>query len=178
MFEEKLAEISGDPTECWVWLWCKDRAGYGRTILHKKQMLAHRAAYEILVGPIPAGLVIDHLCRNSSCVNPNHLEPVTDRVNILRGKGPSAKNALKTHCLHGHEFTPENTGVVKGGRRCRTCHTNRQKAYWNDPDTRKKINLRQQQIRSNPEIVKRISEYNRAYYLRRVKKSSAMESNA
>jgi hypothetical protein len=91
---------------------------------------AHRAAYELLVGPIPAGLTLDHLCRTTLCVNPEHLEPVTMRENALRGKGPTAVNARKTHCKRGHEFTPENTYVYpRGGRECRTCSNFYKQAY-------------------------------------------------
>jgi len=78
--------------DCWVWTGSKDRAGYGRTWRSTAPFPAHRVAYELLVGPIPAGLVIDHLCRNPACVNPDHLEPVTHRVNILRGHAPSIRS--------------------------------------------------------------------------------------
>lgn len=90
------------------------------------QPLAHRVFYEHHVGPIPLGLTIDHLCKVTRCVNPDHLEPVTQRVNTLRGDGPSAVNARKTHCPHGHEYTPDNTYVRKaGGRICKTCSQQR-----------------------------------------------------
>ncbi len=83
---------------------------------------AHRAAYELYVGPIPEGLTIDHLCRNTLCVNPAHLEAVTMRENILRGTGPSAQAARKTHCLRGHPFDDGNTLFRATGKRvCRAC---------------------------------------------------------
>lgn len=82
---------------------------------------AHRVAFELIRGCIPNGLVLDHLCRNRGCVNPDHLEPVTFRENIMRGVGYTAQQARKTHCRHGHEFTVENTYVWRGGRICRTC---------------------------------------------------------
>lgn len=97
-----------------------------------KQRYAHRLAYEWAVGPIPPGAQIDHLCREPRCINPDHLEAVTQRENIVRGESPSAVNARKTHCLHGHEFTPENTyrRPDDGNRQCRACanERNRQRA--------------------------------------------------
>ncbi len=82
---------------------------------------AHRYAYELMVGPIPAGLTIDHKCRVHNCVQPAHLEPVTCRVNILRGD-TGQNNAQKTHCPHGHPYSDDNLIVtLEGWRRCRTC---------------------------------------------------------
>ena len=84
--------------------------------------LAHRFAYETFVGPIPEGLTIDHLCRIRHCVNPEHLEAVTDRVNILRGEGISAQHARATHCPQGHPYDLINTYVAPDGDRdCRDC---------------------------------------------------------
>jgi hypothetical protein len=101
------------PDECWAWQGRLFPNGYGAVYVRKgePQFLAHRVAYEASNGPIPDGLVIDHLCRNRACVNPSHLEPVTLRTNLLRGETIPATNAAKTHCIHGHEFTPENTRV-------------------------------------------------------------------
>lgn len=110
-------------TECWLWVGSRDGAGYGHFGLDRRVEKAHRVAYELRVGPIPKGLALDHLCRNTSCVNPTHLEPVTSRVNSLRGVGVGAVNAKKTHCPKGHEYTPENTYSYKPTfRQCRICH--------------------------------------------------------
>lgn len=110
--------------DCWIWLAGLTHNGYGRFTVDGKNVPAHRWSYERFVGPIPDGLVIDHLCRTPACVNPEHLEPVTQRENALRGVGPTAANAVKTHCAQGHEYTPENTYVYpsRGWRMCRRCH--------------------------------------------------------
>lgn len=113
---------SAEPDGCWVWTASRDQ-GYGKMYYHGRYVRAHILAYEWLVGPIPAGLELDHLCRNHACVNPVHLEPVTHRENLRRGVGASALNAVKTHCPQGHEYTPENTRIARNGYRvCRACH--------------------------------------------------------
>lgn len=108
--------------ECFVWTGSRNYAGYGIMNRNYKLRKAHREVYEATVGPIPEGLVIDHLCGNKACINPDHLEPVTQQENIRRGTAPAAINARKTHCKNGHEFSDDNT-VVRGdgGRECRTC---------------------------------------------------------
>ncbi len=108
---------------CWEWRRGRDTAGYGRFADETRVgRAAHRWGYERLVGPIPEGLDLDHLCRNRPCVNPEHLEPVTRQENLLRGNTLSARNAAKTRCPNGHPYSGENLYVSpSGGRRCRTC---------------------------------------------------------
>lgn len=105
--------------DCWLWTGPFDRDGYGA--FSKRRSGAHRFAYETLVGPIPAGLVIDHLCRVRACVNPDHMEPVTIRENVQRGA-----RLRQSHCRAGHRMDDENTLIQRrsgGGyrRQCRTC---------------------------------------------------------
>lgn len=118
-FWTRVSKASG----CWQWTGFLNHDGYGRAWMHGKHVMAHRFTYEALVGPIPAGLVIDHLCRNRSCVNPAHLEPVTLGTNLHRGDTITSRNAAKTHCPQGHPYSPENTYThrVRGDRHCRTC---------------------------------------------------------
>jgi hypothetical protein len=112
-------------TGCWNWTASMNGKGYGQITVAGGMQKAHRAAYELIEGPIPAGLELDHLCRNRACINPAHLEPVTSRENTLRSPiSPSAINARKTHCPFGHEYTAENTLMRKGNRSrcCRACN--------------------------------------------------------
>lgn len=115
------------------WQWTKScRNGYPALSVNKRQQGAHRYSYELFVGPIPEGYTIDHLCRNKRCVNPKHLEAVTNRVNVLRGIGVTAHNSRKEKCKHGHEFTPENTAIRKGGRSCRICERTHSRKWIRD----------------------------------------------
>ena len=114
--------------KCWEWIGTKKTTGYGRVKVHNQTLQAHRVMYEWLVGPIPVGLQLDHLCRNVGCVNPDHLEPVTGRENILRGDGWAAQNARKTHCKNGHEFTEEITRR-KNRRTCKICARDAQRRF-------------------------------------------------
>jgi len=115
-----LAKVSvGDA--CWEWTGCRERSGYGSFYMGQRRAYAHRAAYQLLVGPIPDGLQVDHLCRNRACVRPDHLEPVTQRENILRGASPAAHRAQQTHCLRGHRYEPSTTQWKRGRRECLIC---------------------------------------------------------
>lgn len=106
---------------CELWRGSVDReTGYGFIFAGTKALRAHRVAWEAKHGPVPEGLVLDHLCRNRACVNLDHLEPVTHRVNVLRGVGPTARNAAKTHCNRGHELAGANMRRDRRGRR--VCH--------------------------------------------------------
>lgn len=108
---------------CWEWAGTKYRNGYGKFTVGKTQYLAHRYAYELNIAKIPDGLVIDHLCRNRGCVNPAHLEAVTNEENLARGLGYRIMNGMDDSCIHGHKYTQENTyyGPTRGDIRCRTC---------------------------------------------------------
>ncbi len=109
---------------CWLWTGTKNHAGYGRFMVDGRRVGAHRHSYILAKGPIPAGLQIDHLCRVRACVNPDHLEAITQEENILRGFGISVVNAKKTHCPQGHPLSGTNLLLGKH-RRCRTCQTQR-----------------------------------------------------
>lgn len=113
--------VSIEASGCWLWTGAINHNGYGLFHGTQRMGIAHRFAFEYFVGPIQSGLDLDHLCRNRACVNPAHLEPVPHRVNLLRGNSFSGVNARKTHCVHGHPFTPDNTRLKYGHRLCRIC---------------------------------------------------------
>ena len=108
---------------CWIWQGYVLPTGYGQLIIRQRKWRAHRYMWTMMRGPIPDGLDLDHLCRNRLCINPQHLEPVTRRENLLRGEGFAGVNARKTHCAHGHPFDGLNTGRRTGrsGRFCLAC---------------------------------------------------------
>lgn len=109
-------------TGCHLWIGYVRPNGYGEVTGAKGQSrYAHRVAYEAFIGPIPAGMDIDHKCRVLSCINTDHLEAVTHRENVLRGVAPSAQHALATHCPRGHAYSGQNLYVWKGARQCRIC---------------------------------------------------------
>jgi hypothetical protein len=120
---------------CWEWIGAKNQTSYGLIEIHPKTCQAHRISYELVKGPIPEGLQLDHLCRNPSCVNPSHLEAVTCMENIRRGMSgrhhSSRHRQPKTHCLRGHEFTPENTYISPTGQKqCIICRRARDVARY------------------------------------------------
>lgn len=124
--DEFLARIDRQEDGCWLWRGCILSTGYGQAWIDGQRDNAHRIAYELLVGPISEGLTIDHLCRVRHCVNPDHLEPVTMRENLLRGESPAAHHARKTHCAEGHPLAGENLRVDRRGWRiCVTCDRRR-----------------------------------------------------
>lgn len=108
---------------CWDWTSNISPKGYPTMHLNKVPTYAHRIAYTDTHGPIPCGMELDHLCRNTQCVNPAHLEAVTHKENCLRGNGPPAVNAKKTHCIRGHELSGDNVRMRadKYARQCLAC---------------------------------------------------------
>jgi hypothetical protein len=114
---------------CWLWT-ATGYGGYGWFWDGERPALAHRYSYELHRGPIPEGLVIDHLCRNPPCVNPAHLEAVTQQENLMRGRTIYAENAAKTECPYGHPYSEANTYIDGGSRKCRTCRRNHRRRLY------------------------------------------------
>lgn len=128
MFRARFVAQCSFGDVCWVWTGYLSRKGYGQFSLDGKKWRPHRLAYECVVGKIPEGLTLDHVktrgCTSRACVRPDHLEPVSVRVNVLRGSGLCVANLAKTHCCRGHELSGENVFYSPAGsrkRRCRAC---------------------------------------------------------
>lgn len=115
---------------CWVWLGGLSATGYGKFRVGSRTVSAHRFAWELLEGPIPDGLQIDHRCRNRRCVRPQHCQVVDHRTNVLVGYGPCAINARKTHCPKGHDYVYRWNGRFGWQRVCLRCRNERAKARY------------------------------------------------
>ena len=125
-----LAKVEPLADGCWRWTGSRIPNGYGNFRGYESRMvMAHRFAYEEFVGPIPDGLQIDHLCRNKWCVNPEHLEPVTNRENQLRGEAPMVALHIAGVCIRGHTgpFSYVNASDGRRRRKCRTCEAIRRR---------------------------------------------------
>ena len=130
--EEVLAQLRITPFGCWEWTRARHPLGYGQVYYRGRSWRAHRLIYSTLTDINITGRVLDHLCRNPPCCNPDHLEPVTQRENNARGKSKSALNLRKTHCKNGHELTPENTvksELKRGTRDCLICYRARDREF-------------------------------------------------
>ena len=148
-------KVTGDDfTTCWEWTAYRDQNGYGRFNIGGRAgstHMAHRVAYELLIGPVPNGLELDHLCRNRACVNPWHLDPVTHLVNSRRGiagQVNAERQRAITHCPEGHPYDGQNTTLrSSGARRCKTCsRQDHQRRYQQNPEKYREV-ARQYRVR-------------------------------
>lgn len=132
-------------SDCWIWTAFKSK-GYGQFGIGGKLYKSHRVAYELVKGPIPQGMTLDHLCKNKACVNPAHLEPVSQKENVLRGTSLLALNKQKTHCPKGHILEGENLVQFRlkkfGQRVCKTCVNERDRLYSQRSEIRARHKIR------------------------------------
>jgi len=143
-----------EETWCWDWVGTTLQRGYGHFKLKRKIWRSHRLSYLIHKGDLIEGLTLNHLCRNRKCCNPDHLEQITSKENILCGESFSAVNKRKTHCKRGHEFTEENTiNLSRNRRECRKCRKlhDHNKYYKDLEKSREKSRLNKRKWLSNPE---------------------------
>jgi hypothetical protein len=147
---QKLIRIL--PNGCWLWLGTVVGSGYGQFWDGTKKVYAHIWSYEHFVGPVPDGKELGHLpdCHNRLCVNPGHLHAVTHRENLMESETSTALNAAKTHCVNGHEYTPENTIVgPEGWRECKACRKEKNAEWYKnnrDDYNRRRREKRLQQV--------------------------------
>ena len=118
----------GLPSECWEWTASTTQNGYGQFRFEDKVYLSHRFMYCLINGGVDKNKVLDHLCRNTGCVNPFHLEEVSNKENVLRGEING--NIKKTECPQGHPYNEENTYHYQGMRFCRTCRREQNRQYY------------------------------------------------
>lgn len=116
-FDEKVTRSDS----CWNWVGGLTGSGYGMFWIHGRERLAHILSYEWHVGPVPAGLELDHTCRNTACVRPDHLEPVTHKENMRRADIALGIRSAATQCPHGHPYDEANTSHRNGRRHCKAC---------------------------------------------------------
>lgn len=135
VIDRLLSRVTVDPnSNCWRWNGSVTHGGYGRIKVTTSQAAyVHRVTYEALVGPIPCGMELDHLCRVRSCVNPEHLEPVTRTVNNQRAH---SYHSAKTSCPQGHPYDEENTLTSGGKRHCRACRRRKAAERRQRPDVK------------------------------------------
>ena len=159
-------------TPCWEWTGIKHSRGYGYISIKGGMMLTHRFIYNYHYGNLDTKLDIDHLCNNPSCSNHLHLQQVPHRVNVLRGNGLAAINKRKTHCIRGHEFTPEN--IIKGrndARHCRECHKASVRKY--EQSHKAQTNITKQKYRDkNRDRVNEIAQKGREKNRERINQQS------
>lgn len=152
-------------TNCWLWAAGVDRDGYGQYSINDVSFKAHRVAYERIRGPIPCGMVIDHGCKNPSCVNPAHMEPVTSGENVRRGLSFSTANRNKTHCVNGHPLDGDNLLLVKHGRACKLCYRQSVDRYRRKPDVMLATNQRaRDRYQTDPDYREQVKAWARQQY--------------